>query len=564
MEIGKYLIVEVVTLHKVLKYNTAYRWIVIVWLAVKFIMKIYLFLFTHTVWDEQTNTKWNRMLQNLAKEYRVKAERLGGVLIKVGQFLSTRTDFMPDVFIEELTELVDHVPPMPFEYAEKVLQADWGGNIEDHIKDINRNSIASASIGEVYFGVLNDGSKVAIKVRRHRIEEIFHKDFIAMRMVFWILKVFTSFGKKADLKALYRELITVMERELDYNQELSFGKYFSERYEGFENIRIPKFYEKLSTNRIIVMEWMSGEKITNTSFMQQHGIDPEAVSKNLFDFYIDQFLNPGKFHADPHAGNILIQKDGRIAILDFGMIGEIKKQDTEHFKLLVQGFIIDNYDIVIDALDKMNFLLPNADKKKIKEVIKDTVEMYSDGSLKNLNAQTVNQLFDEVSVIIKDQPIQMPADYTYLLRAVSIVVGILFSINPDIDIVKWGKDKIKDWFGTRSVIESVARQYIKNAAEPLLSYPRALLHFLESGERDRAWDKEKFNLQMKHHYYLLLEVFSFIMVVVGTITSLYSFRTEEPLFGYIGLGIVALFLILLNIILIFHRRMIRNHRKKGV
>src|SRR5699024_1643981 len=131
-------------------------------------------------------------------------------------------------------------------------------------------------------------------------------------------------------------------------------------------------------------------------------------------------------------------------------------------------------------------------KKKIKEAIIETVEMYSDGSLKNLNSQTINQIFDEITEVIKNQPIQMPADYTYLLRAVSIVVGILYTINPDIDIVKWVKDKIKDWFGTKSIVESVAKQYIKNASEPILSYPRALLNFLESGERDRTWDKEKF------------------------------------------------------------------------
>lgn len=551
-------------MHKLLKFNFIYRYIVIVWLAVKFIIRIYLFLFINTVWDERTNTKWNNMLAKMAKEYRIKAERLGGVLIKVGQFLSTRTDFMPDVFIRELTELVDNVPPMPFQYAEKIIEEDWEAGINEKIKDIKKTSVASASIGEVYYGILKDGREVAIKVRRHRIEEIFHKDFVALRMVFWIIKVFTSFGKKADLKALHRELVTVMERELDYNQELEFGQYFAERYKDFENIHIPHFYEELSTKRVIVMEWIKGEKITNEAFYKQHNIDIEEVSKSLFDFYIDQFLNPGKFHADPHAGNILLQPDGRVAIIDFGMVGEIKKQDTEYFKLLVQGFIIDNYDIVIDALDKMSFLLPNADKKKIKEVLIDTVEIYSDGSLKNLNSQTMNQIIDEVGTVMRSQPIQMPADYTYLLRAVSIVVGVLFTINPDIDIVKWGKDKIRNWFGTRSIIESVTKQYVKNATEPLLSYPRALLDFLESGERDRVWDKEKFHIKMRHQYYLLVEVISFMMIVVGVGTSLFSYTIEQTFIGYIGLAIIVVFIILINITFIFHRRMIRNQKKKGV
>ncbi|MHA6250628.1 ABC1 kinase family protein [Oceanobacillus sp. CAU 1775] len=547
------------------KYNFLYRWVVIVSLAIKFIAKIYFFLYTNTVWDEPTNKKWNKLLQNLAIEYRKKAEKLGGLLIKVGQFLSTRKDFLPDIFINELTHLVDHVPPMPYEYAEETLKKDWRTeNIEDKVKLIRKSSIASASIGEVFFGILHDGSKVAIKVRRHRIEEVFHKDFVALRMVFWLIKVFTSFGKKADLKALHRELVTVMIRELDYRQELEFGKYFTERYADFENIHIPKFYEELSTERVLVMEWIEGEKITEIAFYQKHQIDRELVSKTIFDFYMDQFLNPGKFHADPHAGNILIRHDGSVAILDFGMIGEIKKQDTEYFKLLVQGFIIENYEIVIDALDKMNFLLPNADRKKIKEVLKDTVDMYSDGSIKEMNAQTVNQIFDEVGEIIQEQPIQMPADYTYLMRAVSIVVGILYAINPEVDIVAWGKQKIKVWFGTKSIVESVAKQYVKNATEPILSYPRALLNYLESGERDRVWDQEKFYIKMRHQYYLLLEVISFMMVIGGLIITLYGYSISGSFFTYVGLTMLIIFITLLNIILIFHRRMIRNQKIKGV
>lgn len=549
-------------MRKLFKYNFLYRYLVIVSLTLKFIFRIYLFLFIHSVWDEQTNEKWNILLAKLARDYRKKAERLGGVLIKVGQFLSTRKDFLPDVFIEELSELVDHVPPMPFEYAEKILQEDWGENIYEHVNYIKKESVASASIGEVYYGVLNNGNEVAIKVRRHRIEEIFHKDFVAMRMVFWILKVFTTFGKKADLKALYNELVTVMERELDYKKEVEFGKYFKERYADMENIHIPEFYEEYSTKRVIVMEWIHGEKITNAAFYREHRLNRQVISKALFDFYVDQFLNPGKFHADPHAGNILLQQDGTVAIIDFGMVGEIKKQDTEYFKLLVQGFIIDNYDIVVDALDKMNFLLPNADKKKIKEVMRDAVELYSDGSLKNLNSQTINQLFDEVTEMVQEQPIQLPADYAYLLRAISIVVGILFAINPDIDIVKWGKDRIRDWFGKSSIIESVAKQYVKNATDPLLSYPRALLNFLESGERDRVWDKEKFHIKMKHQYYLLLETFSFIMVVLGIIIGIYSFSMNAVFIRYFGWSIAGIFFILLNILLLFHRRMIKSKKSK--
>lgn len=545
---------------KRLKYNLVYRFTIIVGMAIKFIWKIYFFHFRHSVWDYKTKEKWNHMLRKMGQEYREKAEKLGGLLVKVGQFLSTRTDFLPDVFIREITGLVDRVPPMPFAYAKGVLEEEWKTDISAHLQHIGEKPIASASIGEVYEGILKDGSKVAIKVRRFRIDEVFHRDFIALRMVFWILKVFTSFGKRSDLNALYKEIVFVMDRELDFEQELAFGKFFHEKYKDNPNIHIPYYYEQLSTSKVIVMEWIDGEKITDTAFMKKHGISIEETSKIIFDFYLEQFLTAGKFHADPHAGNIFIEKNGRVGIIDFGMIGEISHADIEQFKLLVQGFLIDNYDIVVDALDKMNFILPHADRKKLKKMIEETIDMYSDGSLKNLDTQALGLIQEEVNTIVKDQAIQLPADYAYLLRAISIVVGLLYEINPDIDIVQWMKPKIKDWFGRASIAESIAKQYAKNAAEPLLSYPRAFLTYLQSGEKNRQWDQEKHYQRMKHQYYLLLEFLSFMMALGGVFLSVYGHHMESKLFFYIGLSLFILFFVNLIAVLFIHYRFIRKQK----
>lgn len=545
---------------KKLKFNLFYRCTVIVWLTIKFIYKIYAFQIRTSIWDQKAKENWNALLYKLAKEYREKAEKLGGLLVKVGQFLSTRTDFMPEVFIEELAELVDKVPPMPYDYAKTVLEEEWGTELDTHLKAIKKKSIASASIGEVYRGMLLDGTEVAIKVRRYRIDEVFHKDFISLRIVFWILRHFTGLSKKADLKALYQELVLVMDRELDFEQELEFGNYFYERYKDNPNIRIPVYYEELSTDKVLVMEWIRGVKVTDLDFYKRHQIDKNHTTKVIFDFYMDQFLKPGKFHADPHAGNILIGENGQVAIIDFGMVGEIKKQDIEQFKILVQGFIIENYDIVVDALDKMNFLLPHADKKTLKKIVKETVEMYTDGSLKNLDAKAMNQINDEINYIMKEEAIQLPADYAYLLRAVSIVVGIIFAINPNIDIIKWAKPLIKDWFGRRSIVESITKQYVKNASEPLLSYPRALLNFLESGEKDREWDKEKSYIHLRHQFYLLLEVLSFIIIVVGVAVLTYGMHFDLIYYFVVGIVIGTIFSALLIITLVAHYRFIRSRK----
>ncbi|WP_068673885.1 AarF/ABC1/UbiB kinase family protein [Oceanobacillus sp. Castelsardo] len=545
---------------KGLKYNAVYRFTVIVSMVIKFIFQIYLFHLKTAIWDRKAKKRWNILLEKMAREYRMTAEKLGGVLIKVGQFLSSRTDFMPDVFINEMAGLVDHVPPMPYEYAKGLLQKEWGTNLGTHLKALRKESVASASIGEVYRGVLRDGTDVAIKVRRYRIEEIFHKDFVALRMVFWIIKVFTAFGKKADLKALYREFITVMDRELDFEQELEFSKFFKEQFKENKNIHIPTYYEALCTDKVLVMEWINGAKITDTAFMKQHCIDVEQTTKVVFDFYMDQFLHAGKFHADPHAGNIMIQEDGRVGIIDFGMVGEIKQKDIENFKLFVQGFILENYDMVVEALCKMNFVLPKADKRKLKKAIEEATEKYSNGLLKDFDGNVMELINEEMDVVMKDDAIQLPADYAYLLRAISIVAGIIFAINPNINIIKWAKPKIKDWFGTKSIAESVAKQYVKNATEPILAYPRALLTWLESGEKDRKWDKEKHFIDLKHHYYLLLEITSFIMVIVGFSICAYSINNGLEKLEWIGFIVTGIFTLIFSVILIFHYRFIRKKR----
>jgi len=544
------------------KYNFLYRTTAIVWLAVKFIFKIYFFYFRNKVWDTKALKKWNELLVSMAREYREKAEKLGGVLVKVGQFLSTRADLMPAIVIKEFEGLVDQVPPMSFHYARAKMEQEWGTDIYEQLSEIESSPTDSASIGEVYKGKLKDGQEVAIKIQRYKIQEIFHKDFIALRIVFWILKVFTAFGRKADLNGLYTEIVSVMGRELDYYQEVEFGKYFKERYADFESIYIPSYYETLSTEKVLVMEWVNGEKITDIDFLRKNHIDVEETSKILFDLYIDQFLRPGKFHADPHAGNIMINENGLIFIIDFGMFGEVKPRDIEHFKLLVQGLIVGNYDIVVSALDKMNFILPEADKGKLKKVIEEAVELYQDGSVKNMDAQTLGQIQEDLTIIIKEQPVQLSADYTYLLRAVSIVAGILYTIHPEMDLIKWARPKITKWFGKREIAQSITKQYVKDAAEPVLSYPKGLLNFLERGERDRKWDKEKHFDLLKHQFYLRLESICFIMVLIGIGMSLFGLTMNQLATSIIGFSVIAIFAVAATIFIIKHYRFIRLRKTK--
>lgn len=545
---------EVLCVDNARKFNVIYRCRVIVWMTLKFICQIYFFHLIHRIWDERTKQKWNELLRNQAKEYRKTAIELGGVLIKVGQFLSTRADFMPEAFIRELSGLVDRVSPSSFSYAKSLMEKEWNGDIYNHLMELAEKPIAAASIGQVYKGKLKDGTVVAIKVQRYRVHDIYHMDFKVMKLIFWMIRTFTNFGKKADLTALYRELIYVMDRELDFGQELAYGKYFKERFKDNPSIYIPKYMEHLCTNEVLVMEWMDGVKITDLTFMRKHQINIKQTAKSLFDFYLDQFLHAGNFHADPHAGNILIRQDGMIVIIDFGMIGEVRKQDTHYFKEIIQGLIVGDYDKVVQTLDDMNFLLPNADRTKLKKVIKQTINMYQNGSFTKMDTHTMDMIKDDIRILVKDQPIQLSADYAYLGRAVSIVFGLLISLYPDVDIEKWAKPKIKEWVGGRRFIDSIYVEIAKDTARPLLAFPKALISWLENGEKCRHWEKEKQQTKLFHQFYLFVEVISFILILGGISVAI---LINPALIGYLVTGV---FLITLVILLIKHYRMIRYRK----
>ncbi|MFG6113996.1 ABC1 kinase family protein [Halobacillus sp. MO56] len=528
-----------------MKYIGLYRITVIVWMSAKFMLQLLWFQKTHRIWDEETKRKWDDLMTKQAREYRVKSIRLGGLLIKFGQFLSSRADLLPDTFIRELEGLVDRVEPVPFSYSKKIMEEEWNGDLDEFLQDIDEEAVASASIGEVYKAKLNDGTPVAIKVQRYRVKDIFHMDFKALRIVFWMLRRFTEYGKKADLQALYKEIVTVMSNELDFKKELQNGNHFKKRFKDMENVYIPEYFNDYSTQRVLVMEWIEGARVTDLSFIKKNGISREQIARILFDLCVEQFLYTGMFHSDPHSGNLMLKADGTVVVIDFGMVGEIKKQDASYIRMMIQGFILDDYDQVIDALFKMNFLLENADTERVKKLLRETVDMYLDGDFTKLDATIMNDIMEDIQRFVKNQPIQLPADYAFLGRATSIIIGVLTAVYPQIDLMAWGKPVIREWMSGDDSKYGFYKDIAAETARPLLSLPRALVSYLESGDRDREWAAEKQQNQMFHQFYLFYTALSFLTAVAGGGLGIFWYRSAEVILMWTGfvvaiLGVIGL------------------------
>lgn len=254
------------------------------------------------------------------------ALELGGVLIKLGQYLSARFDLLPDIWIQELSRLQDAVPAVDFSDLRPIIEQDLGGKLEDLFLEFNQSPLASASLGQVHEARLPDGSRVAVKVRRPGIELIIEADLEALNRVIDFLKRRTDLGKLADLKGIAREFETTLRRELDYTKEAKNAERFKANLQKLKYVYVPQIYWKFSSNRVVTTEFIDGIKITNYHAIDEAGLDRHKIARILSNCYLNQLFIDGFFHADPHPGNLFVRPGPygvQVVFIDFGMVGDI-------------------------------------------------------------------------------------------------------------------------------------------------------------------------------------------------------------------------------------------------
>jgi len=470
-----------------------YRIYRIVWMSVKFFLQVTLFQRRYKGrWTPVTNAKWERLVTKQAKEYKRTALKLGGLMIKMGQFLSTRADIMPPSFIAELEGLTDRVPAVPRKDAIKLLEEEWNTSHTDYVENLSDKPVASASIGEVYKGTLKDGTPVAVKIQRPDIDRILRADFRAMKIVIWLVKRFTAFGKQIDFNLLYSEMVNTIGAELNFLQELQNGRSFADRFEEMPGVRFPVYYDEFSTRRVLVMEWIEGARITDLAFIDANGLNRRDLSERLFRLFLEQVLDGGQFHADPHGGNILIKPDGTIVLIDFGMVGSISKEEARSVLKVVEGILFKQYDQVIDGLEELRFLLPHADRRVLADAISRVVAAYESQELTQMDSFVVDRLLADIKTIVRTQPVQLPAEFAFFGRAVSTFVGVLHVLDPKVDLLAIARPRVLEWVskqrsGEKSFSKDDVLRIALNAIGPLRAIPQKIVNYLDEPTRMREY-----------------------------------------------------------------------------
>ena len=405
--------------------------------------------FIHVVWwDFVLNRPYLRIFrtralprwQRIARDYRELALELGGVLIKLGQFLSVRVDILPSEVTNELSGLQDKVNAVPFEDIAPGIEKDLGGSLSTLFRSFSREPIGAASLAQVYKAELHSGEQVAVKSLRPGIEAVVESDLAAISQATQWLKFNRLIRERVDLDHFAEEFTTVTRRELDLRLEAENTDRFRQDFADNNDIYVPEIYHQLTAKRTLTSEFVGFIKLDDEAAMTAVGIDPAGAAKILYRTYMEQIFETNFVHVDPHPGNLFIKPHKsstggfQLVFIDFGMMAEIPEELRGALTHFAIGVGTHNAQQVVDAYDRMGALLPGADKERLVEATADMLDRFSSirmGNIKDVVMSEARYFMDEYRDLIYDAPMQLPVDLLFVLRSVGMLSGLTTSLNPN-------------------------------------------------------------------------------------------------------------------------------------
>jgi predicted unusual protein kinase regulating ubiquinone biosynthesis (AarF/ABC1/UbiB family) len=427
--------------------------------------------------------------------FRQTAIQLGGLMIKLGQFLSSRADLLPEQALAVLASLQDEVPAEPFSHVVSVIETELGKPVDQLFSVLERKATAAASLGQVHNALLaSTGEEVAVKVQRPNIDQLVRMDLGSLKFVIRVITRFVNTGNFIDLKAVYREFERTVYEEIDYIAEAANCKRFKEMFADDPTIYIPAVYDEYISRRVLVLEWIDGIKINDYTALESAGIDRLEVAKRTVEAYFHQFFEEGFFHADPHPGNIFVKRGNPgngpvIEFVDFGMVGSLTSTMKQSLKDLFLSFLTRDSETMVQALSQLGFIGKGANISAIERGLSLLLDQFYGMTLGEVRNLEIPEVADEVGKLLYGQPFQIPAQFTFTGRAISTLVGVSTGLAPDFNFIDVAAPYARKFLGLDAegigrTIQQLLSQLVETV-NTLLKMPRTLeriLTKLEAGQ----------------------------------------------------------------------------------
>ncbi|XP_054788805.1 protein ACTIVITY OF BC1 COMPLEX KINASE 1, chloroplastic [Prosopis cineraria] len=354
---------------------------------------------------------------------------LGPSFIKAGQVLANRPDIIREDYMNELCILQDDVPPFPNQIAFGIIEEELGQPIEAVFSRISSETIAAASLGQVYRATLRaTGEDVAIKVQRPEIEPIIYRDLFLFRTLASFLNELSMQKLGCNAELIVDEFGEKLLEELDYTLEALNIEDFIENFKNDPTVKIPQVYKQLSGNRVLVMEWIDGIRCTNPQAIKEAGIDMDGFLTVGVSAALRQLLEFGLFHGDPHPGNIFAMRDGRIAYVDFGNVAVLSQQNKQILIDAVVHAVNEDYGEMANDFTRLGFLSPGTDVTPIIPALEAIWQNSSGKGLSDFNFRSVTGKFNQ---LVYNYPIRIPERFSLVIRSLLTQEGICFTLKPD-------------------------------------------------------------------------------------------------------------------------------------
>jgi ubiquinone biosynthesis protein len=417
-----------------------------------------------------------------AERVRMVVEELGPTFIKLGQILSTRGDIIPAEFIRELEKLQDTVPPTEFDLIQAQVEKELGCPIYESFPTFDPVPVASASLGQVHFATLPGGEEVAVKVFRPGVDKLIETDLDILLELALLAEKRTEWGQYYGVLSLAQEFANTLRNEQNYEQEGHNIDRYRQMFAGEEHVRVPKVYWKTTTRRVLTMERIQGIKITNVERLDAAGLDRKVVAGRNISILLKAVLQDGFFHADPHAGNFMVMPNEVIALVDFGIVGQLDPVERLGLVQLFVGLFRGETDRVVEALSDLGIATRAADRRKLARDLDLMRLRYYGLDLEKIRARS---FVEELMNVAFANRLKMPSNLVLVFKAIAMLEGISLQLDPDINVFNEVEPYVRDvLLELQSPVTRLKQlvEQLRDSAEAMAFLPQQLQRMLEQIE----------------------------------------------------------------------------------
>lgn len=514
-------------------HGKAYRWNRKNYSRKRRFIDIWTFVLLWLGWLWRDNKKWS-YVGGYSEEKKLLRKRsqaiwlrenlleLGPTFIKLGQLFSTRADLFPSEYVEELSKLQDRVPAFAYEQCREIIEQDFGKSVEELFRDFEPVPLAAASLGQVHKAQLYSGANVVVKVQRPGLKQLFEIDLAILKGIARYFQNHPKWGRGRDWLGIYQECCRILWEEIDYLHEGRNADTFRRNFRHCDWVQVPRICWQFSSPRVLTLEYIPGIKISNYEALEASGLDRKKLAEMGAKAYLQQLLNDGFFHADPHPGNIAVSPQGQLIFYDFGMMGRITSNLREKLMETLFGIANKDADRVVKSLIEVGALTPTGDMSPVRRSIQYMLDNFMDQPFEE---QSIAAISDDLYEIAYDQPFRFPATFTFVMRAFSTLEGVGKGLDPEFNFMEVAQPFAMQLMSNgnssetaNSIINELGRQaaQVSSTALGLPGRIEQTLDKLEQGDlrvRVRATETDRLlrrvgNVQMGTNYALLVGAFT--------------------------------------------------------